>query len=77
MAKHRQKRKAVIFLILLVIFLLFTLFVANWFHLDVINCDFSAMLALTEPSLVLIHLIERLTIDMGYGSVFWLLLYGT
>ena len=58
------------------ILLLFTLFITNWLNLDVINCDLSAMLALTEPSFVFVQLIKRLTIDMGNGSVFWLLLYG-
>ena len=31
------------------------------------------MLAFTEPSLVFVHLIERLTINMSNGSVFWFL----
>ena len=33
------------------------------------------MLAFTEPSFILIQLIEALTINMSYGSVFWLSLW--
>ena len=58
------------------ILLLLTLLIANRLNLDVINSNLSAMLTLTEPTFVLIHLIERLTINMGNGSVFGFLLYG-
>src|SRR5574344_1491268 len=50
--------------IALCILLLFTLLIANRLNLDVINSNLSAMLTLTEPTFVLIHLIERLTINM-------------
>ena len=61
--------------IALCVLLLFTLIITNGLYLDVINGDFSAMLTFTEPSLAFIHFIKALSIDMGNGFVFWLLLY--
>ena len=63
--------------ITLCILLLFSLLITNRLNFDVINSDFSAVLTFTKPTLVLVYLVKRLTIDMGNVSVFGLLLYGT
>jgi hypothetical protein len=40
------------------ILLQFSLFVPDWLYPDVVNTDFTAVSPFTEPSLVLVYLIE-------------------
>ena len=48
------------------------LFVTDRLHLDVINLNFSSVLAFAEPSFAFIYLVKAVAIDMGYTAVFWL-----
>ena len=54
------------------VFLYLALFVTHRLHLDVIDLNFSSVLAFAEPSLAFSYLVKAVAIDMGYTAVFWL-----
>ena len=54
------------------VFLYLALLVTDRLHLDVIDLNFSSVLAFAEPSFAFIYLVKTVAIDMGHTAVFWL-----